>query len=184
MTLPGGDDARSFDLLARDDAENHFFCQDRSVGLRAVIAIHDTTLGMEVIGRETRRQRPHRLPAARRLRRGAVLGRVGRIMETMGRVLVLARAAVVVPEVAAARLGEERIAAARAVKRIAASGTLDRADRRVRRSGSRRGDGVLERGRLARSGSGGAPNQGCRPEVAPAARPPRGHAAGLTAQPG
>ncbi|HTD48720.1 MAG TPA: Glu/Leu/Phe/Val dehydrogenase dimerization domain-containing protein, partial [bacterium] len=31
--------------MERYDYENLFICQDRSVGLRAVIAIHDTTLG-------------------------------------------------------------------------------------------------------------------------------------------
>src|SRR5260370_19167922 len=31
--------------MERYDYENVFICQDRSVGLRAVIAIHDTTLG-------------------------------------------------------------------------------------------------------------------------------------------
>lgn len=34
-----------FEYMGRYDYENVFLCQDRSVGLRAVIAIHDTTLG-------------------------------------------------------------------------------------------------------------------------------------------
>ncbi len=34
-----------FDYLTRYDYENLFLCQDRAVGLRAIIAIHDTTLG-------------------------------------------------------------------------------------------------------------------------------------------
>lgn len=34
-----------FDYLSRYDYENVFLCQDKAVGLRAVIVIHDTTLG-------------------------------------------------------------------------------------------------------------------------------------------
>ncbi len=34
-----------FEYMGKYDYENVFLCQDRSVGLRAVIAIHDTTLG-------------------------------------------------------------------------------------------------------------------------------------------
>lgn len=34
-----------FDYLSKYDCENVFLCQDRAVGLKAVIAIHDTTLG-------------------------------------------------------------------------------------------------------------------------------------------
>jgi leucine dehydrogenase len=34
-----------FDYLSRYDYENVFLCQDKAVGLKAVIAIHDTTLG-------------------------------------------------------------------------------------------------------------------------------------------
>ncbi len=34
-----------FDYLSKYDYENVFLCQDRAVGLKAVIAIHDTTLG-------------------------------------------------------------------------------------------------------------------------------------------
>jgi leucine dehydrogenase len=34
-----------FDQMASYDYENLFFCQEKTVGLRAVIAIHDTTLG-------------------------------------------------------------------------------------------------------------------------------------------
>jgi leucine dehydrogenase len=34
-----------FDYMERYDYENLFLCQDRSIGLKAVIAIHDTTLG-------------------------------------------------------------------------------------------------------------------------------------------
>lgn len=35
----------TFDLMEQYDYENLFFCQDRSIGLKAIIAIHDTTLG-------------------------------------------------------------------------------------------------------------------------------------------
>ena len=34
-----------FEYLHRNDYENLVLCQDRAVGLRAIIAIHDTTLG-------------------------------------------------------------------------------------------------------------------------------------------
>ncbi len=34
-----------FDLMQHDDFENMYFCQEKSSGLKAVIAIHDTTLG-------------------------------------------------------------------------------------------------------------------------------------------
>lgn len=34
-----------FNLMQRDDAENLYFCQETTSGLKAVIAIHDTTLG-------------------------------------------------------------------------------------------------------------------------------------------
>jgi len=36
---------RILDYMAHYDYENLFICQDRAVGLRAIIAIHDTTLG-------------------------------------------------------------------------------------------------------------------------------------------
>lgn len=34
-----------FDYMEKYDYENLYFCQDKSVGLKAVIALHDTTLG-------------------------------------------------------------------------------------------------------------------------------------------
>jgi len=34
-----------FDLMAEGDYENIVFCQDKTLGLKAIIAIHDTTLG-------------------------------------------------------------------------------------------------------------------------------------------
>jgi len=34
-----------FDLMQHDDFENMYFCQEKTSGLKAVIAIHDTTLG-------------------------------------------------------------------------------------------------------------------------------------------
>jgi len=34
-----------FDLMETHDYENIFFCQERTLGLKAIIAIHDTTLG-------------------------------------------------------------------------------------------------------------------------------------------
>ncbi len=36
---------RVFDYLQRYDDEQLLFCHDQSAGLRAIIAIHDTTLG-------------------------------------------------------------------------------------------------------------------------------------------
>lgn len=34
-----------FDLMAQHDYEHLFYCQDKQVGLKAIIAIHNTTLG-------------------------------------------------------------------------------------------------------------------------------------------
>ncbi len=34
-----------FDSMEQYDYENLFFCQDKSLGLKAIFAIHDTTLG-------------------------------------------------------------------------------------------------------------------------------------------
>ena len=34
-----------FDLMEHDDFENMYFCQEKSSGLKAIIVIHDTTLG-------------------------------------------------------------------------------------------------------------------------------------------
>src|SRR5260221_1076199 len=34
-----------FDLMETHDYENIFFCQEKALGLKAIIAIHDTTLG-------------------------------------------------------------------------------------------------------------------------------------------
>lgn len=34
-----------FDLMEADDYENIFFCQEKTLGLKAIIVIHDTTLG-------------------------------------------------------------------------------------------------------------------------------------------
>ena len=34
-----------FDAMAAHDYENVFFCQEKALGLKAIIAIHDTTLG-------------------------------------------------------------------------------------------------------------------------------------------
>ena len=34
-----------FDLMETHDYENIFFCQEKTLGLKAIIAIHDTTLG-------------------------------------------------------------------------------------------------------------------------------------------
>ena len=44
----GGDnqlDSYIFDLMETQDYENIFFCQEKTLGLKAIIAIHDTTLG-------------------------------------------------------------------------------------------------------------------------------------------
>lgn len=38
-------DSYIFDLMETHDYENIFFCQEKSLGLKAIIAIHDTTLG-------------------------------------------------------------------------------------------------------------------------------------------
>jgi leucine dehydrogenase len=38
-------DSYIFDLMATYDYENIFFCQEKTLGLEAIIAIHDTTLG-------------------------------------------------------------------------------------------------------------------------------------------
>jgi leucine dehydrogenase len=38
-------DSYIFDLMETHDYENIFFCQERTIGLKAIIAIHDTTLG-------------------------------------------------------------------------------------------------------------------------------------------
>jgi leucine dehydrogenase len=38
-------DSYIFDLLETHDYENIFFCQEKTLGLKAIIAIHDTTLG-------------------------------------------------------------------------------------------------------------------------------------------
>ncbi|QBD82698.1 Glu/Leu/Phe/Val dehydrogenase [Ktedonosporobacter rubrisoli] len=38
-------DSLTFKLMEQYDYENLFFCQEKSVGLKAIIAIHDTTLG-------------------------------------------------------------------------------------------------------------------------------------------
>src|SRR5699024_4719501 len=39
-----------FNVLERDDYEQVVFCQDKASGLKAVIAIHDTTLGTSLGG--------------------------------------------------------------------------------------------------------------------------------------
>ena len=38
-------DSYIFDLMETQDYENIFFCQEKALGLKAIIAIHDTTLG-------------------------------------------------------------------------------------------------------------------------------------------
>ncbi|HXZ04004.1 MAG TPA: Glu/Leu/Phe/Val dehydrogenase dimerization domain-containing protein [Ktedonobacteraceae bacterium] len=38
-------DSYIFDLMESQDYENIFFCQEKTLGLKAIIAIHDTTLG-------------------------------------------------------------------------------------------------------------------------------------------
>src|SRR5260370_6348001 len=38
-------DSFIFDLMETHDYENIFFCQKKTLGLKAIIAIHDTTLG-------------------------------------------------------------------------------------------------------------------------------------------
>src|SRR5438270_2442944 len=38
-------DSLVFDLMQQDNFENIYFCQEKTSGLKAVIAIHDTTLG-------------------------------------------------------------------------------------------------------------------------------------------
>src|ERR1700757_1647458 len=38
-------DGYIFDLMETHDYENIFFCQEKTLGLKAIIAIHDTTLG-------------------------------------------------------------------------------------------------------------------------------------------
>jgi leucine dehydrogenase len=38
-------DSSIFDLMETHDYENIFFCQEKTLGLKAIIAIHDTTLG-------------------------------------------------------------------------------------------------------------------------------------------
>ncbi|MBL1411124.1 Glu/Leu/Phe/Val family dehydrogenase [Sphingobacterium faecale] len=42
--------ASVFDLMAPSEHQNLFFCNDPSVGLKAIIAIHDTTLGPAIGG--------------------------------------------------------------------------------------------------------------------------------------
>ena len=37
-------DSFIFDLMRTYDYENIFFCQERTLGLKAIIVIHDTTL--------------------------------------------------------------------------------------------------------------------------------------------
>ena len=39
-----------FDLMERHDYENIIFCQEKTLGLRAIIVIHDTTLGPAACG--------------------------------------------------------------------------------------------------------------------------------------
>ncbi|MFD2598931.1 Glu/Leu/Phe/Val dehydrogenase [Sphingobacterium corticis] len=39
-----------FDLMQASDHQNLFFCQDSEVGLKAIVAIHDTTLGPAIGG--------------------------------------------------------------------------------------------------------------------------------------
>jgi len=39
-----------FEKMATSDHQNLFFCQDRAVGLQAIVAIHDTTLGPSIGG--------------------------------------------------------------------------------------------------------------------------------------
>lgn len=39
-----------FDLMQLSDHQNLFFCQDKEVGLKAIVAIHDTTLGPAIGG--------------------------------------------------------------------------------------------------------------------------------------
>jgi len=39
-----------FDLMSSSDHQNLFFCNDPSVGLKAIVAIHDTTLGPAIGG--------------------------------------------------------------------------------------------------------------------------------------
>jgi leucine dehydrogenase len=58
--------------MARYDYENLFICQDRSVGLQAVIAIHDTTLGPATGGTRmwTYPSEMHAIEDALRLARG------------------------------------------------------------------------------------------------------------------
>lgn len=36
-------DSFIFDLMETHDYENIFFCQEKTLGLKAIIAIHDTT---------------------------------------------------------------------------------------------------------------------------------------------
>lgn len=46
--ITGGEnqlDSYIFDLMETQDYENIFFCQEKALGLKAIIAIHDTTLG-------------------------------------------------------------------------------------------------------------------------------------------
>lgn len=38
-------DSYIFDLLETHDFENIYFCQEKMLGLKAIIAIHETTLG-------------------------------------------------------------------------------------------------------------------------------------------
>lgn len=42
--------ASVFDLMASSEHQNLFFCNDPSVGLKAIVAIHDTTLGPAIGG--------------------------------------------------------------------------------------------------------------------------------------
>src|SRR5690606_39744288 len=39
-----------FDKMAISGHQNLFFCQDKAVGLQAIVAIHDTTLGPAIGG--------------------------------------------------------------------------------------------------------------------------------------
>src|SRR5690606_16528000 len=44
------DNSSLFDLMRISDHQNLFFCNDKEVGLKAIVAIHDTTLGPAIGG--------------------------------------------------------------------------------------------------------------------------------------
>ena len=83
-----------FDCMAAYDYENLFFCQEKTLGLRAIIAIHNTTLG----------------PAA------------GGIYDAMQNVIAISKERGIPTHRAADILAEQRIASVGQAKRLAIFG--------------------------------------------------------------